>query len=168
MEPEVYLTELAKAYRDELVGYVIATNVASKFGETWPHRDMMLRLAVLEQSTADVLKPLMQKYDLPIPEQESVLLEGRRIAENTESWHAMAAFFKSALPDIITTFEQMYAACPAADRSRMGFLLRHEKALHDLAVEQSHQQPMSAIEDLIREASYLNESFLEDSRQIGG
>lgn len=156
MEPDNYLRELAKAYRDELVGHVIATCVASRFGETWPHRDMMNRFADLELVTATVLKPLMRKYDLPMPEQEDILQEGRSIAENTESWDAMAAFFKSALPAIIETFEEMHAACPEEDRARIDLLLRHEKALLDVALEQCSERSIFKIDAIIHEMQALH------------
>lgn len=160
MDRQSYLKELEKAYRDELAGLAIAEALLEKSGPSWPCQDVMRQMAQLEKATAEVLKPLVLRYNLDDPDPELIRQEGVFVAQSTASWTELTAFFREALPPIVETFGQMLEVCEERDSGRIDFLVRHERALLDLALAQGGGE--------LAAAAHVLGGLIEESKNFAG
>ncbi|MFX0540482.1 FAD-dependent oxidoreductase [Roseovarius sp. S4756] len=121
-----YLKTLLDYYEEE-IGGIAYFNALADLCDTADHKAKLTLLADVERHTAQIVEPLLQRYDLT-PRAVHVLgAEGTAtIADGPQDWDAMIAHMRKLFPSYIADFERLERMAPPQDLPILRRMTEHE------------------------------------------
>ena len=122
----LYHKTLLDYYEEEIMGEAYFRGLARLF-ESAGAGEKLLLLAQVERRTADIMEPLLRKYDLK-PREETVLLDlGTAQAEKEKrSWPEFVEYMIKRFPAYIDDFERLERLAPKVDLPALKVVTEHE------------------------------------------
>jgi len=126
-----YLATLLSYYEDEISGEAYFYALADHFDE----RDKLILLARIERDAAQVIEPLLEKYDLSPRNEAELKNQGRSYLglHQSYSWSEFMTYIVERYPAYLDEFRALEAMAPAEDLPELNLLTEHEVAVIDFA-----------------------------------
>lgn len=122
---EKYLETLRDYYEEEVSGEAWYRALADLF--TGERRAKMLLLAQVERHTADIVRPLIDRYGITTKSNDALIEEGRREArDGSQDWDELISYMRDVFPQYIVDFETLEGLAPRRDLAILQRMTRHE------------------------------------------
>ncbi|MEM7215960.1 MAG: hypothetical protein AAF423_10495 [Pseudomonadota bacterium] len=155
-----YLDTLLLYFEEEIMGEAYFLALADAFNEPVQKHKMTL-LAKVERQAAEIVRPLLDKYELR-PRTDEVLHEiGLDDVAKTKNmgWQGMITHMVNNYPDYMPQFEVLETMAPIEDRPLLEILTEHETATIEFAKLELSGDPESTV---------LLETYIKNCKEIRG
>ena len=139
-----YLKTLLLYYEEEVMGEAYFYALADQFDGT-AEREKLALLAAVERRAADVVRPLVDKYDL-VPRDDAVLkaLGEASVGRHQHfSWRELMTYITVRFPAYLDEFDALEKMAPADDLLVLKQLTYHEVVTIDFAHKEIAGDPDS-------------------------
>ncbi len=123
-----YLLMLARSYEEEVAGEAYFRTLCDCFPR---QRDFLMRCVKLEHDTAELLSPLIRKYQLAVRPHPVLILEGTDNAalDAGQTWPDLLQESIDYYPHYVEEFRTLERLGPVEDQAILEKLTRHERLL---------------------------------------
>ncbi|MEM9061091.1 MAG: FAD-dependent oxidoreductase [Pseudomonadota bacterium] len=123
---EAYLPTLLQYWEEEVAGEAFFRELAARASEP-EHREKLVLLAEVERRTAEITRPLLDRYGLVPSSLGTLRADGKRDADGVpQDWPTLIGYMADKFPDYIDDFRRLEALAPVEDRSILNRMTQHE------------------------------------------
>jgi hypothetical protein len=136
-DTDAYREKIREAYDGEIFGAAFFSALASRFAANEDVRKKCEIMRDIELATAEKLKPVVARLNLPPSDHPTLEAGGRNAAAQVTEWEPFVARFKKLAPGFVAQFEAIVPLAPPQDQAAVKFLVDHEVAFVDFTEKES-------------------------------
>jgi hypothetical protein len=134
MAEEIFTKLLARAYRGEISGEALFSDLSERFHD---QADKLRLLALLERKMAQALQPLLVRYGVDGGDDEHSRRTGHRsaVAASANDWPGFLRLFDAVTTDALDRYHELNESSSEGSGTlkEIALLIEHEEALRQFA-----------------------------------
>jgi hypothetical protein len=137
IDTDAYREKIREAYDGEIYGAAFFECLAERFAANEDLRKKCEIMRDIEIATAEKLKPIVARLNLPPSDVHTLEGGARTAAAQVTEWAPFVARFKKLAPGFVAQFEEIVPLAPPQDQAAVKFLVNHEAAFVDFTEKES-------------------------------